>query len=151
MDFWILRFVCVVAGPRAHPVEAMGQIPKRGFRLHDLTVKTGKQRSNVGSDCGSESMAFLACLEKHGPDSALYKAAKTALENCMGQIKPLKNKHKPTINFHLQKAFTLLLPHPSPTLLPPPPSMLHLCAVLSRVLVCTLCVFSLFCTITRVF
>eukprot|EP00326_Haptolina_ericina_P003781 CAMPEP_0181220048 /NCGR_PEP_ID=MMETSP1096-20121128/28624_1 /TAXON_ID=156174 ORGANISM="Chrysochromulina ericina, Strain CCMP281" /NCGR_SAMPLE_ID=MMETSP1096 /ASSEMBLY_ACC=CAM_ASM_000453 /LENGTH=87 /DNA_ID=CAMNT_0023312515 /DNA_START=80 /DNA_END=343 /DNA_ORIENTATION=+ len=80
----------------------MGRIPTKGFKLHDVRIPAKKPKGS-GTNCGVQMAMFLACIEKNSMDDRACKAAKEALDLCMASATPLKSKHKPTINYHLQK------------------------------------------------
>ena len=79
----------------------MGRILKGGD-MQSVRVSTRRPGSDA---CGPEILSFLACMDAHGGDDIACKAAKNALARCMQSavVRTGATKHKPTLNFHLQK------------------------------------------------
>ena len=89
---------------RAH---AMGKIPTSGFALDNVRVKVKRPNAGIAGNCGPECISYLACLEKTSGDEVACKSARDALVKCMAsaQSAVITSRHKPPVNYHLQKVW----------------------------------------------
>ena len=83
----------------------MGKIPASGFALDNVRVKVKRPNAGVAGNCGPECISYLACLEKTSGDEVACKSARDALVKCMAsaQSTVITSRHKPPVNYHLQK------------------------------------------------
>mmetsp|Transcript_9770 Transcript_9770/g.19757 ORF Transcript_9770/g.19757 Transcript_9770/m.19757 type:complete len:89 (+) Transcript_9770:65-331(+) len=68
-------------------------------------VKLSTRRGGGGGSCAAEFATYLACLDRTQGNEEECKPLREALRRCMvaANTGPRANRHKPTINYHLQK------------------------------------------------